>query len=305
MTALAGLLAAVTVAFPRAGAKLPPVSSSYAIGAVDRSVTNLVIQGVPVAVHRTGAWAAMLSVREGTNTVAIVADGVETNLTFTVAPRPAPAASAQPPPKKRGKIPYAADTPRPHPAGKPLSEITVVLDPGHGGADAGALSPHGFFEKNANLAMARDVRRALEERGVRAILTREDDRALVLGERPRVAHDNGADAFVSLHHNAPAVDRDARTARYAAVYAWNPVGTRLATGIAARLAAALDGEPPCKGVLPAEFAVIRNPEIPSCLVEIDFITSPEGEEAIWSPPRRRRIAAAIADGLVDWIGSRP
>ena len=54
------------------------------------------------------------------------------------------------------------------------------------------------------------------------------------------------------------------------------------------------------GVPRANYAVTRNPEIPSCLVEVDFITSPEGEEASWNPERRRRVAAAIADGFEDW-----
>jgi N-acetylmuramoyl-L-alanine amidase len=51
-------------------------------------------------------------------------------------------------------------------------------------------------------------------------------------------------------------------------------------------------------------AVCRNPAVPSCLVEVDFITSPEGEEASWNPERRRRIAAALADGFADWAAGR-
>ena len=60
------------------------------------------------------------------------------------------------------------------------------------------------------------------------------------------------------------------------------------------------------GVSRANYAVTRNPEIPSCLIEVDFITSPEGEEASWNPVRRRRVAAAIADGIDDWAaGTEP
>jgi N-acetylmuramoyl-L-alanine amidase len=47
-------------------------------------------------------------------------------------------------------------------------------------------------------------------------------------------------------------------------------------------------------------AVTRNPEIPSCLVEADFVTTPEGEIDCWSRERRAKVAAAIADGLDDW-----
>jgi N-acetylmuramoyl-L-alanine amidase len=58
------------------------------------------------------------------------------------------------------------------------------------------------------------------------------------------------------------------------------------------------------GVPKANYAVTRNPEIPSCLVEVDFITSPQGEEASWNPGRRRRVAAAIGDGFEDWAKGR-
>jgi N-acetylmuramoyl-L-alanine amidase len=54
------------------------------------------------------------------------------------------------------------------------------------------------------------------------------------------------------------------------------------------------------GVKKASFVVIRNPEIPSCLIEIDFLTSPAGEEAILTPERRRMMSLAIADGIADW-----
>ena len=50
----------------------------------------------------------------------------------------------------------------------------------------------------------------------------------------------------------------------------------------------------------ANFAVTRNPEIPSCLVEADFVTSPAGEESIWNAARRRLVAEAIADGIDGW-----
>jgi N-acetylmuramoyl-L-alanine amidase len=55
------------------------------------------------------------------------------------------------------------------------------------------------------------------------------------------------------------------------------------------------------GVQRANYAVTRNPEIPSCLIEVDFITSPEGEEASWDPERQSRVAEAIAEGVSDWV----
>lgn len=75
----------------------------------------------------------------------------------------------------------------------------VVIDPGHGGKDPGA-SGFGYKEKDVVLGLAKALRdRLVEEGGVRVALTREDDRFLVLGERPEIARRMGADLFISIH----------------------------------------------------------------------------------------------------------
>lgn len=306
------LLLAVTVAFPGAGAKLPHLERCYMSGACERGVTNLTVQGRAVDVYRTGGWVTMLDLVPGTNTIELVAGGVATNHVFFVEPPPQPPpprvdadGNPLPPPKPRvyEKLDYAADSPRPHPRGKTPAETLIYLDPGHGGSDTGTLSPHAFPEKDANLRVAREVRKALEAKGYRVKMTRNSDVALVLTERARAAHAEGADAFVSIHHNAPGFGSDPRTVRYHTVYSWNPLGAALAAKIGARMAEALDGDIPSKGPLHANFAVTRSPEVPSVLIEVDFITTPEGEEACWNVARRRFIGRAIADGIADWCVS--
>lgn len=81
--------------------------------------------------------------------------------------------------------------------GRPL----VVIDPGHGGKDVGAISAYeGRFEKDATLAIARAIKRELERGGeVRARLTRDDDRFIELGERVAIARRAGAALFLSVH----------------------------------------------------------------------------------------------------------
>lgn len=300
---IVSLAAAVTIAFPAANQKLPYVEKAYMIGAVPRGTASVVVQGREVEVYRTGAWATMVDVVEGSNTVAVAYGDFTTNHVFSVErkPKPRPPSVAPPPVKKWEKLEYCADDPKPHPAGKTPGEITIVLDPGHGGSDTGAISPHGLFEKNANLLQAEALRCELASRGYRVLMTRDDDVALVLNERPRLAHVENADAFVSIHHNAPAANGNAPKARWTAVYSWNPLGERLAGAIAARMADAFEGEMDSKGALHANFAVTRNPEIPSCLVEVDFITSPAGEEAIFNHARRIEAAIAISDGIKDWL----
>jgi N-acetylmuramoyl-L-alanine amidase len=294
------LLLALTIAFPRPGQKLPYVERCYMIGAVEPGPTNITVGGRPVAVYRTGAWATLVEVSPGTNTV----DVAGSNHWFVIGPKPVRKPSAgpvKPAPRVYEKLPYAGDIAKAVPTNRAPGEVTVVIDAGHGGRDTGALSPHGIEEKDANLRTARALQGELERRGYRVIMTRSDDRQIALYDRPRVAHANNADAFISIHHNAPPVDRDPRIVRYGVVYAWNGIGENLGRAINRRLAEAQAKEGlKNNGVPRANYAVTRNPEIPSCLVEVDFITSPQGEEACWNPKRRRRVAAAIADGFEDW-----
>lgn len=303
---LAALLATVSIVFPPEGAKLPNLSRCYVMGAADGGEENVVVYRDVSSVcwfgrvTRSGAWATVIDVIPGTNVVEI--GGVRR--TFVVEASGS-LGSKEPlvSQKLYKKLEYAADTPKPHPVGKKPAEITVVLDAGHGGRDSGALSPHGLPEKDANLRLAKAVRDELVKRGYKVVMTREDDTFIALYDRPKVAHTANADLFVSIHHNAPGYAVDPFGLRYQAVYAWNPLGERLAKAISARMAAA-DPALRNEGVKQANFAVTRNPEIPSCLIEADFITHPDGECAAWDASRRPRIATAIVDGIADWAGLR-
>jgi len=295
-------LLAVSVAFPKEGATLPPIENCYVIGAAD-GATNVVVNGKPVAVAPTGAWATLVDVKPGANTVS--AEGVERGfkvekLKSGKVEKSKGAAKA----KVYEKLAYAADELKPHPKGKAAGDVTVVLDPGHGGADTGAISPHGWFEKDANLLLAEDVKLALEKFGYNVVMTRRNDRAIALYDRPKRAHAENADAFISIHHNAPPANRDAGALRYEVVYSWNDAGHALAAAIAKRMGEARKGELPNNGAQHANYAVTRNPEIPSCLIEADFITHPAGEVAAWDPEVRARLAAAIASGFDDWRNGR-
>ena len=293
------LIAAVTIAFPREGQRFGPLDRCYLIGATDGGETNITVAGRNVPVYRTGAWGVLVDVTPGTNSVS--AGGVVR--TFFVEPRrPAAPGAAKAPGKKYEKLPYAGDEPKEHPKGRAPGEITIVIDPGHGAKDTGAVSPHGWFEKDANLMLAKEVRSALVSRGYKVVMTREDDSFPELYDRPKAAYACNADAFVSIHHNAPPHDRDPLKLRYHCVYAWNPLGERLAKAINARMAKSFGASLANNGVMHANFAVTRNPEIPSCLVETDFVSSPAGEESIWDPARRRATAEAIAAGIADWCG---
>ena len=300
---IAAILAAVSIVFPPEGAKLPHLERCYVMGAADAGESSLRVSGFKgfrvseVPVSRSGAWATVVDVVPGTNVVevggvkrAFVVDAGETSKTSGTS-------------RTYKKLEYAGDVAKPHPTGRKPEEITVVVDAGHGGHDMGALSPHGLPEKDANLRLAKHVRDELAGRGYKVVMTREDDVFVELYDRPKVAHKANADLFVSIHHNAPGYASDPFAIRSQSVYAWNGIGEKLAKAINGRMAAA---DPALKndGVLHANFAVTRNPEIPSVLIEADYVTHPDGEVAAWDASRRPRIAAAIADGIADWVAEK-
>lgn len=96
--------------------------------------------------------------------------------------------------------PPVAPTPKPQ---KPQRERVVVIDPGHGGKDPGAVGPKGTLEKEVVLAIARQLRDLVNaEPGMRAVLTRDDDRFIRLYERIAIARRQKADLFISIHADA-------------------------------------------------------------------------------------------------------
>jgi N-acetylmuramoyl-L-alanine amidase len=89
--------------------------------------------------------------------------------------------------KKRGGVP----------------QTVIVIDPGHGGAEHGAVGPTGLMEKNVTLELATRLRQLLQqERSINVVLTRDEDRQLGLDERTAIANHNQADLFLSIHLNA-------------------------------------------------------------------------------------------------------
>lgn len=300
------LIAVLSVAFPREGAKLPFVEKCYLIGSVSPGTTNVTVQGRSAAVHPLGGWVAMADLSTGSNMVTVTSVDAGTGATqqvgrvVFVAKKPSVLKTVATAARKYKKLDCASDTPKVHPALRGGGAPVAVIDPGHGGSDTGAVSPHSLPEKDANLRLCREVEKELVKRGWRVVMTRRDDTAVPLYSRPEVAHRENADVFVSIHHNAPPFDRDPLLFRYHCVYAWNEIGEKVAAAVNRRMAAVLAGSVKDNGVPRANYAVTRNPEIPSCLIEADFITHPEGEIDSWDRTRRKRLAAAIADGLDDW-----
>lgn len=89
-------------------------------------------------------------------------------------------------------------------AGTPLAGAHIVLDPGHGGDEPGAVGPNGLVEKDLNLAVAQRTAEVLRAAGATVVLTRDTDLRLTLASRAGIALGLRPVAFVSIHHNAAA-----------------------------------------------------------------------------------------------------
>ncbi len=119
----------------------------------------------------------------------------------------------------------------------------VLVDPGHGGKDPGAVGPTGYREKDANLDMAKMLKKKLEKLGLQVVLSREDDSFVSLRERTALAERKECDLFISIHCNA-APKRRRRKGRGVETYFLSEAKTDWARAVEARENAAIRFEPP-------------------------------------------------------------
>ena len=217
----------------------------------------------------------------------------------------------------------------------------VVIDPGHGGRDTGAIGPRGLREKDVALAIARTLAGRLRALGFTVILTRKDDSYVSLDERTRIANQARADLFVSVHCNA------ARRRTLTGVETWtlNVASDRYATRLAtfenadaertvsdlrliladlATWANASDardlaqsvqsslvrnlrarvGRVEDHGVKQALFYVLLGAHMPAILVETGFISNPAEEARLRNRKYQTGAAEAIARGVKEFVDGR-
>lgn len=222
-----------------------------------------------------------------------------------------------------------------------LRDLVVVIDPGHGGKDPGAVGPGGTYEKNVVLPIAVELcDRLNRQRGIKAHLTRDRDIYLPLRDRTRIAHDHRADLFLSVHADAcqnPRVDGSS-------VYVLSERGA--SSEFARQLARQENGVDPQVGnidlsgkdktlvsvlldlsqtaslsssdrlarqlldhlgnklnnrVERAAFVVLKSPDIPSVLVETAFISNPRQEKLLKTAGYQRQIAGSLHEGVMSYF----
>lgn len=197
---------------------------------------------------------------------------------------------------------------------------TVILDPGHGGHDRGAIGPY-EAEKNFALDVARRVRDELQKAGLRVLMTRNNDSFVELYDRADVANSKVNSIFVSLHFNAspnlgasgleifsvsprgsPSTEYDEVLVRDM-VQEYGNENEVQSFSLASAIHHAMQGsslEMPDRGVKRARFAVLRLTKMPAVLVEGGFLTNRDDARLVANTGWRDRYARAIALGILEF-----
>ena len=209
---------------------------------------------------------------------------------------------------------------RPHRVPNVGNVETVVLDPGHGGHDKGAVCRYGS-EKDFALDVARKLRGLLQSKGLRVIMTREGDYFVPLDVRAQIANAARDSIFVSIHFNATNDDPDAtgfeifsftpRGAPSTSDNAVTPTSLSMQAGtvvdnqslaLSACIYHSLLGHIPefDRGIKRARFAVLRLTRVPAVLIEGGFLTERGESRLIANKDWRGKLAAAISVGIENY-----
>lgn len=224
-----------------------------------------------------------------------------------------------------------------------LHAQTIVIDPGHGGRDPGAVGHQGLTEKDVTLDIARRLRAKLLAAGYRVVLTRDTDSKIDLRDRVSFAKEQHADLFISLHVNS--VPEEAGPLNYVETYYFGPhtdrrtlalareenrgsdyamgdfreligrIGDTVKSEESAQLAGAIhenlftnlkrhSDDLLDAGTKSGPFVVLLGVEVPSVLVEISCISNEEEAIRLSTPQYRDDIAGYLETGIIDYLEER-
>lgn len=196
------------------------------------------------------------------------------------------------------EVPAPATQPAPPPQlpRVPKGKIVVIIDPGHGGKDPGAIGLGGLQEKNVILPISKQITALLEKQGVQVVMTRDSDYFVDLAPRVTIAERANADLFVSIHANAMPANRTDISGIETYYFS---SGDRLARAIHSSVLQNVNIRD--RGVRKARFYVLRKSSMPSVLVEVGFVTGNEDSSRLGTSAYQNQMAAAIANGILQYI----
>lgn len=324
-----GLLALALVAGACSGAERP----------------TLVEQGATAGVREAGADTAQRDGTEATTAGAASADAAvestttsslpSTTATPTTEPAPVPD-DTQPPPVGVGAVlspagvlvrvtgetddGYVVASPCGSPVvipwGQPVGPVQVVIDPGHGGDEQGAVAESGLTEAELNLDLSRRTAAELTRRSVEVVLTRNGDYRIPIRNRAALADALAPAIFVSIHHNTPASAPSTVPGTEVFVQSTSDLSRRLGGLLYESVVAELsqfDVEWTARsdaGVLTVvddeggdAYGIARYPATPSALVEMAYLGNPKEAALLATDDYLEVAAAALADGIERYLTS--
>ena len=193
---------------------------------------------------------------------------------------------------------------------------TVILDPGHGGEDCGAIGADGAYEKDLNLAVALEMKSILEERGYTVVMTRTEDRMLYsesenikgmrklsdLKNRCKLAAEYENAVFISIHMNSFG------DSRYSGLQVYYADGSDESRALAQAVQSSVKSD-----VQPENNRVIKNGKnlylLDNCthtavIVECGFLSNTEECKKLSEKEYQNRLSLAIVCGIIEYIGSK-
>jgi len=215
----------------------------------------------------------------------------------------------------------------------------IVIDPGHGGKDPGAIGCTGLYEKDVVLDVSKMVKDDLKRRGFDVIMTRQKDVFVALRKRSQIANENNADLFVSIHANAnrknwvrgfevyylsEAYDDNAKAlaasensaikyedesfgfhTQYLDAIVWDLTFTENRTEsieLANYICRNVDerAKPKSSKVRCARFYVLKGTRMPAVLVELSYLSNKWEERSLKDQDYRKKLSRGIADGIEDY-----
>jgi N-acetylmuramoyl-L-alanine amidase len=197
-------------------------------------------------------------------------------------PQPLPPKTATIPPSTNSRV--------------PKGKVIIVVDPGHGGKDPGAIGISGLREKDVIMPISKRVSEILQQNGVQVVLTRDSDYFVTLPGRVQIAERANADVFVSIHANSAGANRPEVSGLETYYY---DSGLSLARTVHSNILRSVNVRD--RGVRKARFYVLRKSSMPSILVETGYLTGREDAAKLKNQLYQNKMADGIARGILQYL----
>lgn len=200
------------------------------------------------------------------------------------------------------------------PTSAPVAPNTIVIDPGHGGMDGGAVSANGVMEKDINLSIALKLKEIAEESGMTVVMTRTEDKSLHttdsskirvqkrsdLAQRKKILEETGALAFISIHLNK---FEQSKYKGAQVFYAKNDKSQELANCIQQQLIEGLkDGNTRQAKQVAPDLYIFKGVKQTAVVVECGFLSNPEEEALLQQEEYQKKLAYYIFEGIKQFKG---